>query len=69
MREARTPHDTIIRTGWPRHAKEADAHFQKKYGKPLADFYDDSKYQLMHLESSSPRDHPRRVLGGDTTCS
>jgi hypothetical protein len=34
----------------PRQARQADKVFKKKYGMPLADFFDDSKYQLMHLE-------------------
>ncbi|MBI9045137.1 MAG: cyclase family protein [Anaerolineaceae bacterium] len=44
------PMNTIIRDWMPRQAKEADAHFQKKYGQPLAEKFDDSKYQMMHLE-------------------
>jgi arylformamidase len=42
--------NTIIRDWMPRQAKEADAHFRKKYGQPLAERFDDSKYQLMHIE-------------------
>jgi hypothetical protein len=34
----------------PRQARQADLVFKKKYGMPLADFFDDTKYQLMHLE-------------------
>jgi hypothetical protein len=34
----------------PRQAKEADKVFRNKYGKPLAEVFDDSKYQLMHIE-------------------
>jgi len=44
------PMNTIIRDWMPRQAREAERVFKKKYGKPLAEFYDDSKYQLMHLE-------------------
>jgi arylformamidase len=44
------PMNTIIRDWMPRQAKEADAHFRKKYGQPLAERFDDSKYQLMHIE-------------------
>lgn len=44
------PMNTIIRTWMPRQAKEADLHFQKKYKKSLVDVFDDSKYQLMHIE-------------------
>jgi len=44
------PMNTIIRTWMPRQAKEADAHFLKKYGQSLEERFDDSKYQLMHIE-------------------
>jgi kynurenine formamidase len=44
------PMNTIIRTWMPRQAKQADKHFQKKYGKSLEEFYTDDKYQLMHIE-------------------
>jgi kynurenine formamidase len=44
------PMNTIIRTWMPRQAKEADKFFQKKFGQPLEQFFDDSKYQLMHIE-------------------
>jgi len=42
--------NTIIRDWMPRQARQADRVFKKKYGMPLADFFDDTKYQLMHLE-------------------
>ncbi len=32
------------------HADPAERVFQDNYGKSLAEFYDDSKYQLMHLD-------------------
>ena len=44
------PMNTIIRTWMPRQAREAERVFQKKHGKPLEQVFDDSKYQLMHLE-------------------
>ena len=44
------PMNTIIRQWMPRQAKEADKVFRKKYGMPLEEFFDDSKYQLMHIE-------------------
>jgi len=44
------PMNTIIRDFMPRQAKEADKLFKKKYGMPLAEFFDESKYQLMHIE-------------------
>ena len=44
------PMNTIIRDWMPRQARQADQVFQEKYGMSLAEFYDDSKYQLMHIE-------------------
>jgi arylformamidase len=44
------PMNTIVRDWMPRQAREADKVFQKKYNKPLAQFFDDTKYQLMHIE-------------------
>src|SRR5512136_2267174 len=44
------PMNTIIRQWMPRQAAEADAHFRAKYGQSLAERFDDSKYQLMHIE-------------------
>ncbi len=44
------PMNTIIRDWMPRQAKQAEQYFQKKYHRGLADVFDDSKYQLMHIE-------------------
>jgi kynurenine formamidase len=44
------PMNTIIRDWMPRQRRQAEKVFQKKYGMPLEDFFDDTKYQLMHLE-------------------
>jgi arylformamidase len=44
------PMNTIIRTWMPRQAAEAEKVFQKLYHQSLAEFYDDSKYQLMHID-------------------
>ena len=44
------PMNTIIRDWMPRQARQAEAYFQQKYGQGLADVFDDSKYQLMHIE-------------------
>ena len=49
----------------PRQAKEADAHFRAKYGKPLDEFYDDGKYQLMHIELFNHGIIHAECLGGD----
>ncbi len=59
------PMNTIIRDWMPRQAREADVLFQKKYGKPLAEFYDDSKYQLMHIEMFPHGIIHAECLGGD----
>ncbi len=59
------PMNTIIRDWMPRQAREAEAVFQKNYGKSLAEFYDDSKYQLMHLEMFPYGIIHAECLGGD----
>lgn len=59
------PMNTIIRDWMPRQAREADAHFKKKHGKGVADFFDDSKYQLMHLEMFNHGIIHAECLGGD----
>ena len=59
------PMNTIIRDWMPRQAREADKHFREKYGKPLAEFFDDSKYQLMHLEMFNHHIIHAECLGGD----
>ncbi|MCX6096523.1 MAG: cyclase family protein [Candidatus Bipolaricaulota bacterium] len=59
------PMNTILRDWMPRQAREAEAHFRVKYGKPLAEFFDDSKYQLMHLELFNHGIIHAECLGGD----
>lgn len=59
------PMNTIIRDWMPRQTREAEAVFQEKYGKSLAEFYDDSKYQLMHLEMFPYGIIHAECLGGD----
>jgi hypothetical protein len=49
----------------PRQLKECQAHFRTKYGKELEEFYDDSKYQLMHLELFNVGIIHAECLGGD----
>jgi kynurenine formamidase len=44
------PMNTIIRTWMPRQAKTADYVFKKKFGMTLEEYFDDTKYQLMHIE-------------------
>jgi len=59
------PMNTIIRDWMPRQAREADRLFNQKYGKPLAEVFDDSKYQLMHLEMFNHGIVHAECLGGD----
>jgi kynurenine formamidase len=44
------PMNTIIRDWMPRQTREAEKVFKKKHGKTVAEFFDDTKYQLMHIE-------------------
>ena len=59
------PMNTIIREWMPRQAKEAEAVFQAKYGKPLAGVFTDDKYQLMHLDLFPEGIIHAECLGGD----
>ena len=59
------PMNTIIRDWMPRQAREADAHFQRKYGKKLGEYFTDDKYQLMHLEMFPYGIIHAECIGGD----
>ncbi len=59
------PMNTIIRDWMPRQTRQAEAHFQQKYGMSLTEFFDDSKYQLMHLEMFNKGIIHAECLGGD----
>ncbi len=59
------PMNTIVRNWMPRQAKEADKFFQEKFGKSLEEFYDDDKYQLMHLEMFNHHIIHAECMGGD----
>jgi kynurenine formamidase len=59
------PMNTIIRDWMPRQAREADQHFSNMYGKPLAEIFDDTKYQLMHIELFPHGIIHAECLGGD----
>ncbi len=59
------PMNTIIRDWMPRQAKEAEAHFQQKYGKGLEEVFAGDKYQLMHLELFPHGIIHAECLGGD----
>jgi arylformamidase len=59
------PMNTIIRSWMPREAKQADRHFKERYGKSLEEFFDDSKYQLMHIEMFNHGIIHAECLGGD----
>ena len=59
------PMNTIIRDWMPCQAKEAEKVFQKKFNQSLAEFYDDTKYQLMHIEMFPYGIIHAECLGGD----
>lgn len=59
------PMNTIIRTWMPRQAKMADKVFRKKYGMPLDEFFNDDKYQLMHIEMFPDEIIHAECFGGD----
>jgi arylformamidase len=59
------PMNTIIRDWMPRQARQAEKVFKKKYGMPLAEFFDDTKYQLMHLEMFPHGIIHAECVGGD----
>jgi kynurenine formamidase len=59
------PMNTIIRQWMPRQAKEADAHFIQKYGKPLEEVFSDDKYQLMHIDLFPHGIIHAECVGGD----
>ncbi len=59
------PMNTIIRNWMPRQTKEAEAHFQRKYGKSIAEVFTDDKYQLMHIQLFPHGIIHAECLGGD----
>lgn len=59
------PMNTKIREWMPRQAAECEAHFQASYGKGLSEVFDDSKYQLMHIEMFNEGIIHAECLGGD----
>ncbi len=59
------PMNTIIRDWMPRQTKEAQQVFQNQYGKNIEDVFDDSKYQLMHIEMFPEGIIHAECLGGD----
>jgi kynurenine formamidase len=59
------PMNTIIRQWMPRQAREADVVFKNKYGMTVEELFDDSKYQLMHLEMFNKGIIHAECLGGD----
>ena len=50
LRFRRSPDEHHHPHWMPRQAKQAEKVFQKKYGKSLGEFFDDTKYQLMHID-------------------
>jgi arylformamidase len=59
------PMNTIIRNWMPRQTKQAEKVFQKKFGKSLAEFYNDDKYQMMHIALFPHGIIHAECLGGD----
>ena len=59
------PMNTIIRDWMPRQTRQAEKVFAKKFGQTVAEFFDDSKYQLMHLELFPHGIIHAECLGGD----
>jgi len=59
------PMNTIIRDWMPRQRKQAEKVFQKKFGMSIDQYYDDSKYQLMHLEMFPYGIIHAECIGGD----
>jgi kynurenine formamidase len=59
------PMNTIIRDWMPRQARQAEKVFSKKFGKSLAEYFDDSKYQLMHIEMFPYGIIHAECIGGD----
>jgi arylformamidase len=59
------PMNTIIQQWMPRQAKEAEKVFKKKFGKSLGEFFDDTKYQLMHIDLFPQSIIHAECFGGD----
>lgn len=59
------PMNTKIRDWMDRQAREADRVFKGKYGMPLAEYYCEDKYQLMHLEMFDHHIIHAECIGGD----
>ncbi len=59
------PMNTIIRDWMPRQARQAERHFQRRYGRGLAEVFDDSKYQLMHIDLFPHGIIHAECVGGD----
>jgi uncharacterized glyoxalase superfamily protein PhnB len=57
--------NTKIRDWMPAQAEEADAYFQKKFGKSLKDYFTQDKYQLMHIEMFNEGLIHAECVGGD----
>lgn len=59
------PMNTIIRDWMPRQRRQAEKVFKKKLGQTIEEFYDDTKYQLMHLEMFPYGIIHAECIGGD----
>jgi len=59
------PMNTIIRDWQPRQTRQAEKVFKKKHGKSVAEFFDDTKYQLMHVDLFPHGIIHAECIGGD----
>jgi len=59
------PMNTKIREWMPRQARECDTHLRRRFKKGLEEIFDDSKYQLMHIEMFNHGIVHAECLGGD----
>lgn len=59
------PMNTIIRNWMPRQTAQAKRVFKKKLGVELEEFFDDDKYQLMHIKMFPDHIIHAECIGGD----
>jgi kynurenine formamidase len=59
------PMNTIIRTWMPRQTREAEQVFQNRFGQSIEQVFDDSKYQLMHIQMFPEGIIHAECIGGD----
>ena len=57
--------NTIIRTWMPRQTREAEQVFHNRFGQSIEQVFDDSKYQLMHIQMFPEGIIHAECIGGD----